>query len=53
MHDKLVDPPKDYNLCPRCGTEFGKDDMEFTHEREVWVNAGKPRFYTKGLKEVT
>jgi hypothetical protein len=33
---------KDYGICPSCGTEFGYDDIELTHEqlREAWINKG-------------
>jgi hypothetical protein len=40
-------PPGDYNICLCCGTEFGNDDTEFTHEQLLlkWVDAGAPWFY--------
>lgn len=37
--NELPYPPRDYHICPCCGTEFGKDDAEFsqTQLRELWV----------------
>jgi len=26
--DELPYPPRDYHICPCCGTEFGNDDAE-------------------------
>lgn len=32
-------PPRDYHICPCCGTEFGNDDARFSHAqlREMWI----------------
>lgn len=40
-------PPKDYHICPCCGTEFGNDDAEFSHEqlRGMWVASRAPWFF--------
>jgi hypothetical protein len=45
-YTKLIAPPKDYMICPSCGTEFGNDDFEFSHEelRQEWIAAGAPWF---------
>lgn len=42
-------PPSDYHICPCCGTEFGNDDVEFSHEQLVqrWINSGAHWFYEK------
>ena len=29
--DEMPDPPRDYNICPCCGTEFGNDDVEYSY----------------------
>src|SRR5437879_2755699 len=46
MYDRLLYPPQDYHICPCCGTEFGNDDVKFTHEqlREMWI-AGGPNWF--------
>jgi hypothetical protein len=43
----LAYPPSDYHICPCCGTEFGNDDTEFTHEELVrrWIDNGAVWFY--------
>lgn len=47
----LPDPPKDFNICPCCGTEFENDDFDATHEelRAAWVANGSKWWsnYTK------
>jgi hypothetical protein len=45
-YDQLTNPPKDYMICPCCGTEFGNDDFEVSHEqlRRQWLEAGAPWF---------
>jgi hypothetical protein len=45
--DKLPYPPSDYHICPCCGTEFGNDDSEYSHEqlREMWVAGGANWFF--------
>ena len=39
-------PPSDHNICICCGTEFGFDDFDYTHDalRARWVQAGGPWF---------
>lgn len=34
--------PDDYAICPCCFTEFGVDDLEYTHAelRERWIRGG-------------
>jgi hypothetical protein len=41
-YKNLPTPPNDFSICPSCGTEFGNDDFELTHEqiRQQWINAG-------------
>lgn len=38
----MTEPPKDYYICPSCGTEFGNDDTLFTYDelREHWLENG-------------
>ena len=38
----MEDPPEDYNICPSCGVEFGKDDAHATHVelRAAWLASG-------------
>ena len=38
----MPDAPQDYEICPCCGTEFGMDDVERTHEelRKEWMAKG-------------
>jgi hypothetical protein len=40
-------PPKDYEICSCCGTEFGNDDEFMTHAelRSRWIHKGAPWFY--------
>ena len=40
-------PPNDYHICPCCGTEFGNDDADLTHEqlRKQWIANGRHWFY--------
>lgn len=44
---QLPYPPQDYHICPCCGTEYGNDDFEFTHEelRGKWIANGAHWFY--------
>ena len=46
---RLPYPPSDYHICPCCGTEFGYDDAEFSHEqlRQMWVASGPYWFFGK------
>ena len=47
--DRLPYPPADYHICPCCGTEFGNDDAEFSHQqlREMWIASGANWFFGK------
>jgi hypothetical protein len=47
MYPNLAYPPRDYHICPCCGTEFGNDDAEFSHDqlREMWISAGARWFF--------
>lgn len=47
MFADLPYPPRNYHICPCCGTEFGNDDAEFTHEqlREMWLASGAHWFF--------
>ena len=42
----MADPPRDWNICPCCGTEFGNDDYDRTHAelRAAWEAKGRPWF---------
>jgi hypothetical protein len=43
----MQDPPKDYNICECCGTEFGNDDEAHSHEelRTRWIEGGAKWFF--------
>ena len=45
--NSLPYPPRDYHICPCCGTEFGNDDADFSHAelRRRWIANGAPWFY--------
>ena len=45
-YDDMPHEPKDYNICPCCGVEFGLDDAFDTHEelRNLWLAKGAPWF---------
>jgi len=47
FYPEMPDPPKDYHICPCCGTEFGNDDEDYSSEelRNLWVHAGTPWFF--------
>lgn|SRR5260370_23270451 len=47
FYSELPYPPADYHICPCCGTEFGNDDAEFSHDqlREAWVAGGAHWFF--------
>jgi hypothetical protein len=47
LYGSLPYPPRDYHICPCCGTEFGNDDARFTHEqlREAWIAGGARWFF--------
>jgi hypothetical protein len=38
----MEDPPRDYNICPCCGTEFGNHDVNSSIAaiRSEWLRAG-------------
>jgi hypothetical protein len=44
---EMEEGPRDYNICPSCGTEFGLHDVNSTIEdlRQVWLSTG-PRWYS-------
>jgi len=44
---EMADGPRDYNICPSCGTEFGLHDVNSTIEnlRAAWFATG-PRWYS-------
>jgi hypothetical protein len=44
----MDDPPRDHNICPSCGTEFGLHDVNATIEelRESWIKAG-PKWWSE------
>jgi len=41
-YPEMTEPPKDYYICPCCGTEFGNDDSVFTYDelRRAWLANG-------------
>lgn len=45
----LPRPPKQFGICPCCGTEFELDDDEKSHLqlRIEWLDAGAPWFSTR------
>jgi hypothetical protein len=40
-------PPKDFHICPCCSTEFGNDDVDYSHAqlREMWIAGGARWFF--------
>lgn len=38
----MDDPPRDWNYCPCCGTQFDYHDIGTTHEelRQDWIKGG-------------
>jgi hypothetical protein len=46
-YDGLAEPPREYNICDCCGTEFGSDDELRTHAqlRTEWVARGARWFF--------
>lgn len=50
-YDQLSRPPKNYHICPCCGTEFGHDDLEASHEtlRREWIGRGMGWFSCRAL----
>jgi hypothetical protein len=47
MYPDMPYPPKDYHICPCCGTEFGNDDAFYSHDqlRRAWAESGAPWFF--------
>jgi len=45
---ELEAPPRDYRICPSCGTEFGVHDVNATIAdlREAWMKTG-PRWWSR------
>jgi hypothetical protein len=43
----LEAPPRNYEICPCCGTEFGNDDEARTHAqlRTLWIHNGARWFF--------
>jgi hypothetical protein len=39
--------PRDYHICPSCGTEFGNDDQDRSHDelRAEWIRGGALWFF--------
>jgi hypothetical protein len=44
----MSETPRDYHICPSCGTEFGLHDQNATIEelRRAWVSTG-PKWWSK------
>src|SRR5882672_7518879 len=44
----MDDPPRDYNVCPSCGTEYGVNDVNASYEelRKAWIRTG-PKWWSK------
>jgi hypothetical protein len=44
---EMDDPPRDYNICPSCGTEFGLHDLNASilELREAWIKNG-PKWWS-------
>ena len=42
FYNNLHFPPDNFEICPSCGTEFGNDDFECSHEelRQIWIEGG-------------
>jgi hypothetical protein len=47
FYEGLDSPPRNYEICPCCGTEFGSDDEILTHAqlREQWIRRSGPWFF--------
>lgn len=45
-YDQMPDPPRDYNICPCCGVEYGLGDTFDSHRelRNAWLLEGAPWF---------
>ena len=46
-YSRLEEPPRDFTICPSCGTEFGYDDAFTTVDqlRANWLRTG-PRWWS-------
>jgi hypothetical protein len=46
-YDEMDAPPRNYEICSCCGTEFGNDDQLQTHDqlREQWIRRGALWFF--------
>jgi hypothetical protein len=44
---EMTDPPRDFNICPSCGTEFGVHDCNSTVEelQKAWLSTG-PKWWS-------
>ena len=42
-YDKMIEAPRNYKICPCCGTEFGYDDFDKSNQqlREEWIAGGR------------
>lgn len=47
----MRDAPRDFEICPCCGTEFGLDDVERSHAdlRQDWMARGA-QWFSKATK---
>jgi hypothetical protein len=45
---EMEEGPRDYNICPSCGTEFGLHDLNSNIEdlRKVWLDGGAKWYST-------
>lgn len=45
---EMDDPPRDYNVCPSCGTEYGVNDVNASYDelRQAWLETG-PVWWSK------
>jgi hypothetical protein len=46
-YDQMDAPPRNYEICSCCGTEFGNDDAFLSHSqlRQQWLDHGAPWFF--------
>jgi hypothetical protein len=51
---EMEEGPRDYNICPSCGTEFGLHDVNSTVDnlRAVWFATG-PRWHSSVVPQPT
>ena len=49
---EMDDPPRDYNVCPSCGTEYGVNDINASYDelRQAWLKTG-PAWWSKTDKQ--